>query len=261
MNRKLHLADQLIIPFGRPKWSIDKIKIKQVSSSGTYIESSDPFAYIDKSKNRPLQIADFWDVIPESLLEIFQETNWYHDQDQSSDGNISRAACEEFDKRFNVIRDYLKSQCQLDTKEESMFLDIYFEHWKRTSFHGNDWHFNSEFYEMQMQALLPLPQAHLYLDDKLSGKNHMQKTDFAFWTGDKIIAVEIDGDGKRISDIAPRDRRYKDAGIEVIHILNSEINQYGHSIMDVLPKELKDVEHVHRMPRRSPYIIGFDKDR
>ena len=183
MSRKLHLADQLIIPFGRPKWSIEKIKIKQVSSDGIHIESSDPFAYIEKSKNRPLQIADFWDVIPDSFLEKFQKISPHHDREQYSYGvGVSRTACEEFNKRFDLIHDYLKSQCELDTKEEGMFLDIYFEHWKCESPYGDGWHFHSEFYWMQMQALLPLPQAHLYLDDRLSGENYMQKADFAFWT-------------------------------------------------------------------------------
>ncbi len=261
MSRKLHLADQLIIPFGRPKWSIEKIKIKQVSSDGTHIESSDPFAYIDKSKNRPLQIADFWDVIPDSFLEKFQEISRHHDREQYSYGvGVSRTACEEFNKRFDLIHDYLKSQCELDTKEEGMFLDIYFEHWRYKSRYGDDDDVHSEFYWMQMQALLPLPQAHLYLDDRLSGENYMQKADFAFWTGDKVIAVEIDGDGKRMSDVAPRERRYKDAGIEVVHILNSEIKQYGPLIMNLLPKELQDIKCVGKMPRRSPYIVGFDCD-
>jgi hypothetical protein len=49
-----------------------------------------------------------------------------------------------------------------------------------------------------LQALAPIPQAHLYLADPLedgegSKAELMIKADFAFWTGSGFLIVEIDG--------------------------------------------------------------------
>ena len=46
--------------------------------------------------------------------------------------------------------------------------------------------------------MIPLPQAHHYLLDPLSKTGDydpqcMVRVDFAFWTGKRIVAVEIDG--------------------------------------------------------------------
>ena len=73
MIRNLYLKDHLIIPFGRPKWEIEKIKISKVTPSGTYLEGSTPFAYIDKKAGRALQIADFLGSCARQLSEFIQK--------------------------------------------------------------------------------------------------------------------------------------------------------------------------------------------
>jgi hypothetical protein len=85
----------------------------------------------------------------------------------------------------------------------------------------------------------------------------MQKVDFAFWTGSKIIAVEIDSDRKLLPDVIRRDRRYRESGVDVVHILNSEIEEFRDSIIDILPEELKSPEFVWKLPFRTPYIDRF----
>ena len=78
----------------------------------------------------------------------------------------------------------------------------------------------------------------------------MQKVDFAFWAGHRMIAIEIDSDNKLLPDVIRRDRRYRDSGIEVIHILNSEIERFMSSIMDILPQELNSQNFVQTLPSK-----------
>jgi hypothetical protein len=261
MVRKLCLTEQLIIPFGVPKWKIKDINIVQISPDGTYFESNLPFAYIDKRENRALQIADFWEVVPDNLFSRLERISRHFDRDYDryNRGDISQKALKEFVKRYNIICDYLKMQCELDTKYENKFLDIYFQYWNEIA--ANIEATDLFYAQNLMIPLLPLPQAHLYLSDSLRGQTYiMHKVDFAFWTGSKIIAIEIDGDSKPLSEVISRDRRYRDAGIDVVHFLNSEIEEFEDSIMKALPEELKSPEFVSKLPNRSAYIDDFDDD-
>ena len=256
MVRKLCLTEQLIIPFGVRKWEINNINITQVSPDGTYLEGSIPFAYIDKRENRPLQIADFWDIVPDNFLSEFTRISPFFDTDQYNE--LSRKGIMEFERRFEIIRDYLKYRCETGSPYEKMFLDMYFDYWGRTTWESSE--LSIEHLSVQICPLLPLPQAHLYLEDGLTGQICMQKVDFAFWTGNKIIAIEIDSDRKPLPDVVRRDRRYRESGVEVVHILNSEIADLMASRMDLLPEELKSLKFVWKLPSRSPYIDGFDNN-
>jgi hypothetical protein len=117
-------------------------------------------------------------------------------------------------------------------------------------------------------AVLPLPQAHLYLHDPLSEKysfcpDNMFKVDFAFWTGKEIVAVEIDGEshvGNR--EHVRKDRLMQRAGVHVVHILNNEIREFAQkTITKLLPKEIvefwKFSEYKHRSNPLAKYEIPF----
>lgn len=68
-----------------------------------------------------------------------------------------------------------------------------------------------------------------------SFRNNAFRVDFAFWTGEKFYAVEIDGnepDGYA-ADVR-RDRLLRRAGIDVIHVLNNEIMQHGVNLIKAL---------------------------
>jgi hypothetical protein len=258
MARKLYLQDHLIVPFGRPKWEIENIRISKVTPNGTYLEGKIPFAYIDKNAGKALQIADFWDVVPDNFVGSFKRVSPHFDRSEYDFDDISNNAVREFGHRFQIIYTYLKTRCELGSNYESKFLDIYFDYWSDKA-----WEHGPSIFSLQEQLrpLLPLPQAHLYLeDDLLACKTHMQKVDFAFWTGHRIVAIEIDSDNKQLPDVVRRDRRYRDSGIEVIHILNSEIEEFMSSIMNLLPQELNSQNFVQTLPSRSPFLIGFDDD-
>jgi very-short-patch-repair endonuclease len=58
--------------------------------------------------------------------------------------------------------------------------------------------------------------------------NNNFRVDFGFWTGTKLIAVEIDGNEPEgyARDIR-RDRLLRRADVDVVHILNTEIDKHG----------------------------------
>lgn len=112
-------------------------------------------------------------------------------------------------------------------------------------------------FDWVFDTLLPLPQAHLYLTDPLQQEysfapKNMVKVDFAFWTGRRIIAVEIDGSSHVGSGSHVRkDRMLQRAGVTVIHILNGELREFGQqAVRALLPPDIiefwKSAEEKHR---------------
>lgn len=207
------IDNHLIIPFGCPKWGINRIKVSGVSTKATFFQSESPIAYIDGAKGQPLRISDIQSLLPEQL-----------------------PGCSDDAESFDRIRDRLKSLGEIGTDFERRFIDLYFEQvkacvtrppgttWSWPPYDNPRWIFG---------ALIPLPQAHLYMEDPLADgysfePQRMVRVDFAFWTGTKLVAVEIDGAshvGDR--DHVTRDRMLQRAGVQVVHILNDELLEHG----------------------------------
>ncbi|MFD0675969.1 MULTISPECIES: hypothetical protein [unclassified Paenibacillus] len=231
MALQFRIFDSLIIPYGfNTKWDINKIKVKGVDNKATYFESEVPCFYLNTNNSKPLRIGDINNISPEIIIDFDDpefQYNKYHN-------NI--------DPIKSPILGYLMSKCE--TTKEREFLKIYFEY-----FSCAEWGYDSKFL---LSALLPIPQAHLYLKDPLKEdefhfvSDTAHRIDFLFWTGEKVIAIEIDGDGP--SHVNPsngiahqhiiRDRRFQYAGIQIIHILNSELDGLGWQVLKLLPKEI-----------------------
>jgi hypothetical protein len=228
---QIKIENQLLIPFGGPKWSIDGIGVVGVSTTGTYLTSDTPLAHINKAERVGLRLRDFPSVVP---------GDWPED-------------ITDFAAAAALMRDYLRDKCELATEHEREFIHIYFQYcmdeikppsWvsrrepkdRAAPYDDSDWIFD---------ALLPLPQAHLYMANPLEDHfsfvpSQMKKVDFAFWTGERLVAVEIDG-GSHIGSEAHviKDRLLQRAGVQVIHILNSEITKYGTTVIKrLLPDEI-----------------------
>lgn len=229
---QVKIQNQLLIPFGGPKWSIERISVVGVSTTGTYIQSDTPLAYVDRSNARALRLRDFKSVVPGA---------WEDEMD-------SLAA-------LAVIQTHLCNKCEVATDSERQFLDLYFEYCREcitppgymqrvyakkeeqpVPYNDVDWVF---------EAMMPLPQAHLYQSDPLADEfhfapNRMMKVDFAFWTGKRLVAVEIDGSSHSGSDAhIQKDRLLQRSGVHVIHILNQEISKHGMKVIRrLLPTEI-----------------------
>lgn len=231
---QIKIPDQLLIPFGGPKWSIERISVVGVSTTGTYLQSDTPLAYIDKSKQRALRLRDFKDVMPGAWPDIYDA-----------------------DEALTFIHQHLREKCEVGTDSERRFLDLYFDYCRDQvrppsylTGQRKDWRVPYNRPEWVFEALLPLPQAHVYqanpLEDGYSFfPSRMMKVDFAFWTGKRLVAIEIDG-GSHIGSEAhvEKDRLLQRAGVHTVHILNSEVAKYGEKVVSrLLPHEVTEFWH------------------
>lgn len=227
------IEGHLIIPFGRPKWSIEKIKLVGVSTTATYFESETPCAYIDTNRQVPLRLRHFRSIFPEDMPE--KSDTW---------------------DALAYIGAYLREKCELQTIAEKQFLNLYFEFlaesWSTLKLQGQylTWKSDGETTVRTNQygifnALMPLPQAHLYLEDPLDdtytfAPQNMFKVDYVFWTGIQLVAVEIDGTSHIGSEAHIRkDRLLQRAGVKTIHITNNELLKYRRKAVErLLPNEI-----------------------
>lgn len=206
---RIQLTDQLLIPFGCPKWEISKIKIAGVSPEATYFESDTPCVCINKQQQNAVRLQDFPSIFPKLEFPSLKET-W---------------------EALNFMRDYLKENCELQSPYEKRFLDLYFNHCRKAVMFRNN--VPSRNFDWVFHALLPIPQAHFYLKDPLTTQPKMVKVDFAFWTGEQLVLVEIDSPNKSGLEIICRDNMFKAEGIKEgsVHILNSELDEFGEKII------------------------------
>lgn len=216
MTRQFKIPHQLILPFACHKFDRDYISLVGVSTDGTYFETETHCVHINRSEKEPLRLADF-------------KKTWVLDFDRYGEIVDTWEA-------IDLMREVTLDFGNLQTKYERQFVEMWFEMiswpydedggWAHTKNPHVDkldrWAFGS---------LLPLPQAHIYAKDPLerysfSPKN-MFKVDFAFWTGRRLIAVEIDGSSHVGNpDHIRKDRMLQRAGVQVVHILNSEIEEH-----------------------------------
>ncbi|MDE2149414.1 MAG: DUF559 domain-containing protein [Gammaproteobacteria bacterium] len=246
----IRVRGHLLVPFGRPKWDISKIAISCVSTDSSYFTSDTPCAYIDVAANEPLRLYRADECLPD----------------------FSHSAIEfgEAEKQIFMVKNLLAASCEFGSDFEKRFLELYFK-WVVESCTPAEWQRRVPREHLEkpvndpwwgIEALLPLPQAHLYVHDPLSKAWHpvpttMFKVDFAFWTGHRFVAVEVDGkthigDEKHIT----KDRMLQRAGVQVIHILNKELLEHGTKVMSaLLPQQISQFwQSVSGKPNANPWL-------
>ena len=240
MTRVIRIDGLMLVPFARPKWEIKDIRAIGVSTKATYFGIDGHCAEIYRQKEDPIRVAEFFEAWS------LDRTTFYTDDPAEGLANVAR-----------VTRKFA------ETPAEERFVDHYFEwvgkNWGREEFGRFDPLF-------MFQALLPLPQAHVYVTDALvdavegSSPPIMYMVDFAFWTGKRLVAVEIDGtshvgDPKHVR----KDRQLTEAGVKVVHILNEEVFDHGEAVVErLLPKDVSDFWS--RRPWGRPLRNPFDSD-
>lgn len=244
------LEDHLLLPFGTTKkWELSRIKLQYATSTGIHFVSDVPFVHIDRRAEQPLFLAQARQVFSNPELYF----NLPREQPECTEEILKRAK--------NAIRNFMPGA----TQYEHLFLDIYFgrlgedadEEWNK--FKPKD---APQLYPNWMAALLPIPQVQIYCEDPLSWDGDLTpennfRVDFAFWTGKRLVAVEIDGNepGGYANDVR-RDRLLRRAGIDLIHILNSEVEDYAGIIVERLLPD--DVAYSYETARYTQdfYIDG-----
>ena len=129
-------------------------------------------------------------------------------------------------ERLAILRDHLAEFCDQWAKRPRQFVALYFRfidgviaadraaigaHVKKFGglFTADDYAFS---------ALRPLPRAHL----PVAGDTHV-RVDFAFWTGERLVAVDIAGDEARGSAWQDRAQRLEGAGVQRVEIPSAAI--------------------------------------
>ena len=235
MPIQFKIPNHMIMPFGCPKWDIEQIEVAGVSTDGTYFTSKSKCVHIDRNLSDPLRLSAFPTYFPEES-EGFPRL-------------------QEGKEALAFIFRYIREQCQLATDHEERFLDAY-QRWIENQVQKRYW-------DRAFLALMPFPQAHVYARDPLQFgaadflPGNMFKLNFAFWTGKRLVAVEIDGNHGAGSRNRIRDRLLAQAGVEVIHILNDEIDRHGWWVIErLLPTDVTGIgfQERHEIDDRLPSL-------
>lgn len=229
MPKHFKIPNHLIIPFAVPKWEIENIQLVGVSTEATYFESETHCVHINRDAAEPLTLSkmgEAWNLD----MEPFEV--------ESGDWK------ETLRNMLHITREF----GNLATNHEQKFAELYFQH--LVDHHGSMLTFmeeeESEAGVYVLRSRLPLPQAHLYVENPLNRSQfnlrpeNMFMVDFAFWTGEHLVAVEVDG-GSHIGspDHVRKDRMLQRAGVQVVHVLNEELDKHGTDVISrLLPDEI-----------------------
>jgi hypothetical protein len=234
-----HVPDYLILPFGRAtKDDLRRIALSAVSADGLYFSSEVSCVFIRKSDQKPLCLGRF--------DEVFGDIQ---DPDRQLKDDI---------QLLRFMRGAIKSNNPQMTNFEELFVDLYFSILEASHLRAlgdpagreqlSDLGVNPKYFGVMgaplghiWRALVPIPELQLYVRDPLSPERSYHpennfRVDYGFWNGDRIIAVEIDGaePAGYARDIR-RDRLLRQAGVDVIHILNLELQRHrGRALAELL---------------------------
>jgi hypothetical protein len=221
MPTRIEISDHLILPFGTArKFDLQKIRLSSVAANGIYFRSEIPCVYINVAEKKPLTMQEY--------DRVFGTDNGPepHDKDVT----------EGLDFIQRLVTEYMPPETT--TRYETTFLTLYFG-WAKEQIK-----ICKEPLAI-FNILLPIPQMQLYVHDPLEDNwsgifepSNNFRVDFGFWTGTNLIAIEIDGNEPEgyARDIR-RDRLLRRASVDVVHILNSEIDKHGSSVISVLLPE------------------------
>lgn len=197
------LPDAIVVPYGVDTWSVQTINVRRFGDGSVQLGAPFPCAAINKATKRPLRLnseaLNFAPYAPQGATPL------------------------------DLIKDRLKSFCRPWDRLSLQFLDGYFEHianmlrvhqgaitTKLAPFLGlyavDDWAFS---------APKPLPRAHLYAS-RNTGSAHWDvddfvQVDFAFWLGDRIVALLSQPEVLTPARAGERLARLEQVGVTVVH--------------------------------------------
>jgi len=222
-------SDRLLIPYGGRRWPVGRLDRSRPDPD------LGPFVEIDPAAREPLRLGNF--------PYVFGEPPEF--------GALITTAA-----RLEFLREHFKSYWGLWDKLALAFLDAYFAHIAATIeserdalarqatppgglFEHRDWSF---------AALAPMPLAHL-----LAGENWIC-VDFAFWTGERILALDIVGSDDRTR----RQGRglLRNAGYDVIEFPREALRRAeAQGLRNLLPADFSEFWRGVALPS-SPFRIG-----
>jgi hypothetical protein len=197
--------DQILVPYGVDTWSIQTVKARRFGDGSIQLGAPFPCAVVNKAAGKPLRLNS------EAL-------------NAAPNFNVLRGTTP-----LNLIKERLKGFCRPWDRLSLQFLDGYFAHiinmldvhqdaiaTKLAPFVGlyaaEDWAFS---------APKPLPRAHLHEPrDEVNPRwdvDDFVQADFAFWLGDRMVAVLSQPRVLMPTRAAERLARLEQAGVGVVH--------------------------------------------
>ena len=175
------LTQDLLVPYGVPKWDISMVRLSSVTPRGSHLTSSVPLVHLRPGEKAPYRLGDHAKAL-----------------------NLPSPA---------AAIEHLQAYCDPRSVVEAHFLDAYHQ------FAEGAFAELSGALAPIPQAHLYLNDP-LDVGEE-TGQGFMVKADFAFWTGAGFVVVEIDGGShignpRHIT----KDRALRNSGIEVVHVLN-----------------------------------------
>jgi len=192
----IRVENHLIVPFGRASCESHRIRLVGSSTQEMLFESESPCLYINRSNLTGVTLEQFDSLFPSERRSFLADDPLGH---------------------LHSICDQLRSSCELQTSFEHLFLSLYFDQL---------WESHQGCGARLGRSLMPFPQTHLYLTDfshLITGEcvQKCVKVDFAFWTGQRFQAVQIDRpSGDRVHD----ERLLRFWGIELIRLAEEDIS-------------------------------------
>jgi hypothetical protein len=159
-------------------------------------------------------------------------------------------------ERMAILRDHTTGFCDAFAKRPKQFVALYFKFIDaviaadRAEIAARVKPFGGLFTadDYAFSALRPLPRAHLPVAD-----DQRLRVDFAFWTGERLVALDVIGDDARGAAWDARRAKLDAAGIQRIEIPAAEIARDDPAVVRVaLPPEFAAFWHSERMPS-SPF--------
>ncbi|WP_213736830.1 hypothetical protein [Bradyrhizobium sp. dw_411] len=214
-------SDVIVVPYGVDSWPIEELVVNRSGDGAIRVDASFPCAAIDKGDRKPLRLNS----------EVFNVT---------SNFNAPQGATP-----LTVLSDHLKGLCRTWDRLSLRFLDRYFEHiaemlgvhreviaTKLAPFAGlygaEDWAFS---------APKPLPRAHLYAPyDKGASwvtKDFVQ-VDFAFWLGNRMVAVLSKPGTLTPARANERLARLEQADVTTIHFTAQDLEKEPAALFDCI---------------------------
>ena len=193
-------SSALLIPYGTPQWSADKLSLTG-SGNSLSVECAVPY------------------VTAGGALRL--NGGQYEFAGQPPLGDLRDAAA-----NLGFLRAHMQRYCSLWDRGQKLFLDRYFEYIAVRVEQGRDEltakiaDFGSlyRYEDWVFSALRPLPQAWLNTTAGEYDPAAMTGVDFAFWTGDKIVAVEITGTETASPHVLEQRDRLRRNGVSVLEL-------------------------------------------
>lgn len=159
-------------------------------------------------------------------------------------------------ERMAILRDHIAGFCDAFAKRPRQFVALYFKFIDaviaadRAEITARLKPFGGLFAadDYAFSALRPLPRAHVVVAD-----DQRLRVDFAFWTGERLVALDVTSDDARGAAWDARRAKLDAAGIQRIEIPAAEVGKDDPAVVRAaLPPEFATFWRSERMPS-SPF--------